>query len=51
MDAERILAFRLARSGLARRDRGLVEAAACPAPDFSREAALMAIAIAVGEAD
>jgi hypothetical protein len=44
LDAERILAFRLARSGLAGRDRGLVEAAACPAPDFSRDAALMAIA-------
>jgi hypothetical protein len=44
LDAERILAFRLARSGLADRDRGLVDAAACPASDFSRDAALLALA-------
>jgi len=42
---EQILAFRLARSGLAARDAdGLAEAAACPAPDFSRDAALLALA-------
>jgi hypothetical protein len=45
MDAEQILAFRLARSGLAGRDaRTLAEAAACPASDFSRDAALLALA-------
>ncbi len=45
MQAEQILAFRLARSGLARRDAGgLAEAAACPASDFSRDAALLALA-------
>jgi hypothetical protein len=42
---EQILAFRLARSGLARREAGgLAEAAACPASDFSRDAALFALA-------
>jgi hypothetical protein len=42
--AERILAFRLARSGLVARDaRGLAEAAACPAPDFQRDSALLAL--------
>ena len=36
MDAEQILAFRLARSGLAlRAARPLAEAAACPASDFA----------------
>jgi DNA glycosylase AlkZ-like len=41
---EQILAFRLARSGLAARDaRGLVEAAACPASDFQRDSALLAL--------
>ena len=48
MDAEQILAFRLARSGLA--DRGaasLAEAAAAPASDFSRDAALLAVAARV----
>lgn len=50
MDPAPILAFRLARSGLARRDSGsLAEAAACPASDFSRDAALLALA-ARGEA-
>ena len=45
METEQILAFRLARSGLAGRDaRGLAEAAACPASDFSRDAALLALA-------
>ena len=45
MDADQVLAFRLARSGLAgRRTRGLAEAAACPASDFARDAALMALA-------
>jgi hypothetical protein len=45
VDAEQVLAFRLARSGLAVRDaRGLVEAAACPASDFTRDAALLALA-------
>src|SRR5215211_8589347 len=45
VDADQVLAFRLARSGLARRDaRGLAEAAACPASDFVRDAALLALA-------
>lgn len=45
MDAEQILAFRLARLGLASRDTGdLAEAAACPVSDFSRDAALTAVA-------
>ena len=45
MQHEQILAFRLARSGLAdRAARGLAEAAACPASDFSRDAALLALA-------
>ncbi len=45
MQAEQILAFRLARSGLAGRDaHDLAEAAACPASDFSRDAALLALA-------
>ena len=45
MDADQVLAFRLARSGLAvRRARGLAEAAACPASDFARDAALLALA-------
>ncbi len=44
MDAEQILAFRLARSGLAARSvAGLAEAAACPASDFTRDAALLAL--------
>jgi hypothetical protein len=42
---EQILAFRLARSGLVARDADdLAEAAACPASDFSRDAALLALA-------
>jgi Winged helix DNA-binding domain len=45
VDAEQILAFRLARSGLASRDaRDVAEAASCPASDFSRDAALIALA-------
>ena len=45
VDADQVLAFRLARSGLAARDaRGLAEAAACPASDFARDAALLALA-------
>src|SRR4051795_10855375 len=45
MDADQVLAFRLARSGLAARDaRGLAAAAACPASDFARDAALLALA-------
>jgi Winged helix DNA-binding domain len=45
MDAEQILAFRLARSGLtARTARTPADAAACPASDFARDAALLALA-------
>jgi hypothetical protein len=45
VDADQVLAFRLARSGLAERDdRELAEAAACPASDFARDAALLALA-------
>jgi hypothetical protein len=45
VDVEQVLAFRLARSGLACRDAGNVaEAAACPASDFARDAALIALA-------
>ncbi len=45
MDADQILAFRLARSGLdSRRAPGLAQAAACPASDFARDAALLALA-------
>jgi winged helix DNA-binding protein len=45
VQAEQILAFRLARSGLSDRAAGsLAEAAACPASDFSRDAALLAMA-------
>jgi DNA glycosylase AlkZ-like len=41
---EQILAFRVARSGLAARSAdGLAEAAACPASDFVRDAALLAL--------
>ena len=44
MDADQVLAFRLARSGLAARVAGdLAEAAACPASDFARAAALLAL--------
>lgn len=45
MDADQVLAFRLARSGLAaRKASGLAQAAACPASDFSRDAAVLALA-------
>jgi len=45
VDADQILAFRLARSGLVLRSaRGFAEAAACPASDFARDAALLALA-------
>src|ERR671914_2877679 len=45
MDVDQVLAFRLARSGLAvRATRDLAEAAACPASDFARDAALLALA-------
>ena len=45
MDADQVLAFRLARSGLAVRGASsLAEAAACPASDFARDAALLALA-------
>jgi hypothetical protein len=45
VDAEQVLGFRLARSGLARRDaESLAGAAACPASDFARDAGLLALA-------
>jgi hypothetical protein len=45
MNADQVLAFRLARSGLAARSaRDLADAAACPASDFARNAALLALA-------
>jgi hypothetical protein len=48
VDADQVLAFRLARSGLAARDaHGLAEAAACPASDFAHDAALLALAARV----
>lgn len=44
MDADRVLAFRLARSGLAAREaRDLAKVAACPASDFAPGAALLAL--------
>jgi hypothetical protein len=47
-EADQVLAFRLARSGLAARGTGaLAEAAACPASDFTRDAALLALAARV----
>ena len=46
--ADQVLAFRLARSGLADRGNGeLAEAADCPASDFTRDAALLALAARV----
>jgi Winged helix DNA-binding domain len=48
VDADQVLAFRLARLGLASRSGGsLAEAAACPASDFNRDAALLALAARV----
>lgn len=45
VDADQVLAFRLARSGLVSRAAdGLAEASACPASDFARDAALIALA-------
>jgi winged helix DNA-binding protein len=45
VDADQILAFRLARCGLsARSARSLADAATCPASDFARDAALVALA-------
>jgi len=45
VDADQVLAFRLARSGLAVRSAGdLAQAATCPASDFARDAALLALA-------
>src|SRR5688500_1816869 len=46
MNADQVLAFRLARSGLAARvaDGGLAGAAASPASDFVRDSALLALA-------
>jgi hypothetical protein len=44
VDSRQVLAFRLARSGLAAREaRSVAEAAACPASDFATEAALLAL--------
>ena len=44
MDADRILAFRLARSGLTTwSSAGAADAVACPASDFARDAALLAL--------
>ena len=43
MDAEQILAFRLARSGLVARVDALEDGLACPASDFARDAALLAL--------
>lgn len=44
MHADQVRAFRLARSGLARRVSSPAEAARCPASDFARDAALLALA-------
>jgi winged helix DNA-binding protein len=45
VDADQVLAFRLARSGLtARGAQSLADAAACPASDFIRDSALLALA-------
>jgi len=45
LEREQVLAHRLARHGLDRRRRiSLAEAAACPASDFQRDSALMALA-------
>ncbi len=45
MDADQVLAFRIARAGLAARDApGLAAAAVCPASDVARDAALLALA-------
>jgi hypothetical protein len=45
VDADQVLAFRLARSGLtARGGQSLADAATCPASDFIRDSALLALA-------
>ena len=45
MERDQVLAFRAARQGLAERGpRPLAEAAACPASDFQRDSALLALA-------
>jgi hypothetical protein len=45
VDVDQVLAFRLARSGLTVRGaHSLAEAATCPASDFTRDAALLALA-------
>jgi hypothetical protein len=45
LDRDQVLAHRLARHGLDRRRRvGLARAAACPASDFQRDSALLALA-------
>jgi hypothetical protein len=50
MDADHVLAFRLGRCGLARRTTAdLAEAARCPASDFARDAALLALAARVDD--
>lgn len=50
VDPDQVLAFRLARSGLAgRAARDLAEAAACPASDFAHDAALLALAARCGD--
>jgi hypothetical protein len=52
MEIDQILAFRLERSGLAQRDAAtLADAAACPVSDFSRDAALLAVAARAEEVD
>jgi hypothetical protein len=50
VDADQVLAFRLARSGLAVRGaRSLADAAAAPASDFVRDAALLSLAARIDE--
>jgi hypothetical protein len=50
MERDRVLAFRAAQQGLAERTpRSLPEAAACPASDFQRGSALLAIAARTSE--
>jgi hypothetical protein len=50
LEVDQVLAFRLARSGLAvRTARGFAEAAACPASDFAPDAALLALGARVEE--
>jgi hypothetical protein len=52
VDIDQALAFRLARTGLAAREATtLAEAAACPASDFARDAALQALAARIETID